>query len=169
MISNSLFIKTHKKCFCDTPELIENYDEAIRDTSQIWHCHHRLETHNSEGIERAIFLTKKELEELDMYYHRPPKELIFLTEHEHKKLHKLGSHHHQYGISMSLEAKAKASKKLKGGKNPRARQVICIETGKIFECAKYAAYSLGLSKSAVLIAIRRHQKCSGYHWEYYTA
>lgn len=167
MISNSLFIKTHKRCFCDAPELIENYEEAIRDTSQIWHCHHRLETHNSDGIERITFLTKKELQALDMYYHRPPKELIFLPEHEHKKLHKLGSHHHQHGVSMSLEAKAKASKKLKGGKNPRARQVICTETGKIFECAAYAAYSLGLSKSAVLAAIKRHQKCGSYHWEYY--
>lgn len=166
MISNSLFIKTHKRCFCDTPELIENYDEAIRDTTQIWHCHHRLETHNSDGIERTTFLSKKELETLGMYYHRPPKELIFLTEQEHKKLHKSGSHHHQYGASVSPETKAKISKKVKGGKNPRAKQVICIETGEIFGCMRDASKSLGLCKGAVQIAIKRNTKSGGYHWAY---
>lgn len=77
-------------CFCRHPELIENYDKAIADTTQTWECHHRLETHNSDGERRSVDLSTKELIALDMYYDRPPEELIFLTKSEHRRLHGLG-------------------------------------------------------------------------------
>lgn len=103
----------YSKCFCRNPELIENYDKAIADTTQIWICHHRLETHTSDGERRLIDLTREELKALDIYYNRPPEELIFLTRGEHNYLH-------HKGMSHSEEAKRKMSERAKGkydGKN----------------------------------------------------
>ena len=62
--------------------LIENYDKAIADDTQTWHCHHRRET---------IF-SKSDLIEIGEYYNRPACELIFLTPLEHHRLHHLGKH-----------------------------------------------------------------------------
>lgn len=31
------------RCYCRHPELIENYEKAIVDTTQTWEVHHRLE------------------------------------------------------------------------------------------------------------------------------
>lgn len=84
--------KPYSRCFCIKPELIENYNKAITDMSQVWDCHHRLETHFSDGTERPknAQLSKEELVALDMYYNRPSEELIFLTTEEHRFLHKKG-------------------------------------------------------------------------------
>ena len=63
--------------------LIENYDKAINDSTQIWRCHHRLEIQD----EGKIIYTSKQLENLGLYYNRPASELIFLTLSEHNYLH----------------------------------------------------------------------------------
>ena len=60
-------------CFCTDLSKVENYDKAISDETQMWHCHHRNER----------FYTKDELIELGLYYNCPPCELIFLTPKEH--------------------------------------------------------------------------------------
>lgn len=60
---------------------IENYDKAISDETQTWHCHHRLE------IQGNIILSYKDLIKENLYYHRPACELIFLTHSEHNHLH----------------------------------------------------------------------------------
>lgn len=80
----------YKNCFCRTPGLIENYEEAIKDAAQVWECHHRLETHNSDGERRPVDLKMEELIALGVYYDRPPEELIFLTPLDHNILHKKG-------------------------------------------------------------------------------
>lgn len=89
-------------CYCTKPELIENYDKAIADTDHMWDCHHRLETHTSDGERRFIDLSQAELITLGIYFDRPPEELIFLTKSEHKSLH------------LSEETKRKLSKMNKG-------------------------------------------------------
>ena len=66
---------------CEDISLIENYNKAIEDKNKVWHCHHRLE------IQDDKIITKQELINLNLYYHRPASELIFLTETEHKSLH----------------------------------------------------------------------------------
>ena len=114
-------------CFCRTPELIENYDKAIADTTQTWQCHHRLETHNSDGERRLVDISKAELIALGMYYDRPPEELIFLTALEHKRLHNIEkpkSEEHKRKIAETLkghtvseETKKKLSE-AKKGKHP---------------------------------------------------
>jgi hypothetical protein len=111
------------KCLCKTPELIENYDKAISDTTQIWECHHRME---------AVY-TRKELIKYGLYYDCEPHQLIFLTRAEHNLLHKKGksfSEEHKKKISeankgkhLSEEAKRKLSEANKGKKiGPRSEE-----------------------------------------------
>lgn len=84
MISNNV-----KRFCCEDISLIENYNEAINDDSQVWSCHHRLETHYSDGRRRSDEkdLLIQDLISLGLYYNRPAKELIFLTNSEHAKVH----------------------------------------------------------------------------------
>jgi hypothetical protein len=87
---NIMIGKIVSKYCCEDISKIENYDKAIVDTNHIWDCHHRLETHNSDGERRLIDLLREELIVLDIYYHRPANELIFLTKSEHHSLHNKG-------------------------------------------------------------------------------
>ena len=88
--------KARKYCKEDI-SLIENYEQAINDNTQKWHCHHRRET----------IYTREGLIEIGEYYHRPACELIFLTKTEHNKIHKtgnkycLGNHHSEKTKKMS--------------------------------------------------------------------
>lgn len=96
-------------CLCRTPELVENYDKAIADTAQTWQCHHRLETHNFDGERRLVDISSAELIALDMYFDRPPEELIFMTALDHKRLHNVGKEVCWKGKHLSEETKAKMS------------------------------------------------------------
>ena len=88
--------------FCIDPSKIEGYDRAISDISDTrYECHHRLETHSSDGIIRSVPLSMDELKALDMYYHRPAEELVILTKREHVQLHHLAEGNNNYS---SLEA-----------------------------------------------------------------
>ena len=78
--------------FCDDIENVENYEIAKADNFVLWDCHHRLETHTSDGDRRLVDITKKELIALDMYYHRPASELIFMPRKNHLSLHNSGKH-----------------------------------------------------------------------------
>ena len=71
------------KYYCKEPEKIENYKKAKKDNFKGWECHHRLETHTSDGERRLIDITAAELKALGMYYNRPAEELIFLTTRGH--------------------------------------------------------------------------------------
>lgn len=68
---------------------IENYDKAIADDTQTWHCHHRDEIRTlPSGM--IIYRSKNELIENGRYYGCPANELIFLTRSEHRRLHTIG-------------------------------------------------------------------------------
>lgn len=82
--------------YCKDFHLIKNYEKAINDDTQTWHCHHILEESGYSG---------KDLMNLGLYYNRPPEELIFLTPFEHKQLH---------GLNMSDETKEKKRKSMMG-------------------------------------------------------
>ena len=69
-----------KKYSCEDLRLIENYELAINDTTQTWHCHHR----------RESIYSAKDLIEIGEYWKRPAAELIFLTHSEHRRLHAKG-------------------------------------------------------------------------------
>lgn len=100
-----------KNYCCEDISLIENYDNAIKDDTQIWCCHHRLETHNLDGSLRKDTLSPKQLNELGLYYNRPASEFIFLTRHEHMKLHMLIS-----------DRKELTSKTFKGKPKPESQR-----------------------------------------------
>ena len=73
--------KKQARRYCkDNINMIENYEQAISDTTQTWHCHHRRET----------IYDAKELMEIGEYYHRPAIELIFLTPHQHMNTYHIG-------------------------------------------------------------------------------
>ena len=76
--------------FSSEIEKIENYENAKKDNFHGWNCHHRLETHNSDGEKRLVQLSPKELKALDMYYNRPADELIYLTVKDHTQVHSKG-------------------------------------------------------------------------------
>ena len=66
--------------------LIENYDKAIADTTQTWHCHHRDEIRTlPSGM--VAYRSQQELKENGRYYNCPANELIFLTREEHNRIH----------------------------------------------------------------------------------
>lgn len=91
-------INAVKSYCCEDISLIENYELAIKDETQTWQCHHKLEIVDGESF------SIKELKERCLYYHRPADELIFLTEKEHKILH---------GINMRKETRKLISDKSK--------------------------------------------------------
>ena len=96
--------------FCDDIENVENYEIAKADNFVLWDCHHRLETHTSDGDRRLVDIPKKELIALDMYYHRPASELILMPRKNHLSLHNSGKH-------LIDETKHKISEARKGKKH----------------------------------------------------
>ena len=120
--------------YCKNYQSIENYEKAKKDNFKGWHCHHRLETHNSDGERRLVDITQKELIALNMYYHRPAEELIFLPRSEHEAFRKgrrhseearkkmseakkgkyIGEKHPMYGKHPSEETRKKLSEAKKG-------------------------------------------------------
>lgn len=95
-------------------ERVENYELALKDNFKGWNCHHRLETHNSDGERRLVDITRKELIALRMYYDRPPEELIFLTVFDHVSLHHKGKSSPRLGKKTPEETKRKISEANRG-------------------------------------------------------
>jgi hypothetical protein len=94
--------------FCrEDLNLIENYDKAIADTTQTWHCHHRDEIRVlPSGM--IVRRSAEELQENGRYYNCPANELIFLPRNEHFKIH--GLHQQKvYGRKHTAETKTKMS------------------------------------------------------------
>ena len=116
-------LKYYKR-YCKYIENVENYEKALADNFKGWDCHHRFETHNSDGERRLVDITTDELIALEMYYDRPASELIFMKHSEHSSLHTKGrttseevkkkqSEAHK-GKHLSEEAKNKVSEFRKG-------------------------------------------------------
>lgn len=109
----------YNKRFCKEPEKIENYEKALEDKFIGWQCHHRLETHTSDGERRLVDITADELQALGMYWNRPASELIFLKISEHRSLHTKGESNHMYGKQGYWKGKPGPNKgKLAGENNP---------------------------------------------------
>lgn len=109
-------MKRNFKYYCKDFEKIENYDKAKKDNFKGWDCHHRLETHTSDGERRLVDITVEELQALGLYFDRPPEELIFLPSSEHISLHKKGKTYFKEKRHTE-EAKKKISEAQKGENN----------------------------------------------------
>ena len=138
-------MRYYLKYYCKDYENIENYEKALADNFKGWDCHHRLETHNSDGGRRLVDLTRDELKALDMYYNRPASELIFMKRSEHQFLHHKGkkrsdeaknkmSEAWDYDRHFNEETKNKMSEAAKGNKNVRGMH--WYNNGKINTIAK---------------------------------
>ena len=98
-------MKHRFEAYCKNYQDIENYDKALADNFKGWQCHHRLETHTSDGERRAVDFTVDELIALGMYLYRPASELIFLKHSEHASLHQKGKHFSEETKKKMSEAK----------------------------------------------------------------
>lgn len=96
-------IKLAKRYCKEDITLIENYSEAISDTTQTWTIHHKGE------ILPCGRYSINDLKKFNLYYHRPASELIFIRSAEHTKLHHLGA-------KRSNETKQRISNGTKGNK-----------------------------------------------------
>lgn len=113
------------KNICKEPTKIENYELAKADSFKGWRCHHRLETHFSDGTLRPANarISMAELIALGMYYDRPPEELIYMRTAEHNSLHHKGK-------TYSKESRMKMSKSHKDNLNDEVRKRISEGTKK---------------------------------------
>ena len=179
----------HFEKYCDEIENVENYDLAKADNFEDWNCHHRLETHNSDGERRLVDISREELLALNMYYHRPASELIFMRITEHTSLHTKGERNPMYGKHHSGETKNKISKAMKGkpsntkgrhwnlseevkrkliNREDLSKKVLCVETGEVFESIKDAQRKTGIFQSGISKACRGKYKTAGkFHWEFF--
>ena len=71
------------KKVCTDFTKVENHDKAFADNYEGWVLHHKL----------GISVSREELIELNLYYNRPPQELFFVTEKEHRGIHNKGMKH----------------------------------------------------------------------------
>ena len=117
------------KRYCKDIEDVENYYKAAADDFKGWHCHHRLETHTSDGERRLVDISMDELKALGMYYNRPAEELIFLTSREHNAFNK-GRPGPNKGKKFSEEARRKMAEAKKGKPSPRKGKKLSEETKK---------------------------------------
>lgn len=145
------------KRYCSSIEQVENYELALKDDFKGWNCHHRLETHNSDGKRRLADISMKELIALGMYYDRPPKELIFLTELEHKHLHNVGKPSNRKGKHHSEEARKKMSESRKGNQNNKGKHHSDETKRKISEANKGKHHSEESKK-------KMSEAQKGKHW-----
>ena len=102
--------KANWNAFCSEPlELVENYQQALADDFEGWCIHHRLEV-QPDGTR----VSRQELKDNGLYFHRPASELVFMRCGEHTTLHMLGnacmkgkqlSEEHRKKLSESLRCK----------------------------------------------------------------
>lgn len=114
-------ISKYIEWFCDDVSHIENYNEAMADDSQVWVCHHRLETHKykdrsrTEWVERDENVSPQILKAFGLYFNRPANELIFMTRSDHTSLHTKGKTNDALkGRKFSEDHKRKISEAHKG-------------------------------------------------------
>ena len=106
-----MFDELRANAYCkDDISLIENYEQAKNDDSEVWVCHHR------DGVKILpsgikVYRTREELKENGRYFHCPANELIFLKPKDHSELHSKGK-------PRSEETKKKISNTLTGRKQP---------------------------------------------------
>lgn len=97
------------KRYCQEYYLIENYDQAIADKTQPWHCHHRFEIDYN--------MSRLELQAMGFYFNRPFDELIFLTPEEHGRMHMEGENNPNYGKEGYWKGKEVSWKGKRSGEN----------------------------------------------------
>ena len=87
--------------YCKEYTQIENYDKAKADNFIGWSCHHKLEIHSDYKNSMLDLIM------MNLYYNRPPEELIFIKTTEHRIMH-----NKVRKLSYSIKSKIGASRKV---------------------------------------------------------
>ena len=181
-------IQNVKSYCCEDFRLIENYELAINDTTQMWECHHR-----GEVLPCGRF-SRDDLKKFGLYYKRPAAELIFLTSTAHRLLHKKGVprgpmseatkkaiSEAKKGIPLSEAHKKAVSDGLKGVPLSEEHKKALSEahSKKILQFTKYGEFirewpsareaerELGIAQSNICCCCNEKRKSAGgYVWKY---
>ena len=150
-----------KNFCCEDLSLIENYDKAIADTTQMWDCHHR-----GEVLPCGRF-SQDDLKKFGLYYKRPASELIFLTHSEHRRLHTKGVPRPDLkGIPLS-----EAHKKAIGEANSK-KILQFTKSGEFireFSSMSEASRQLKINRCSICICCNGKRKSAGgFVWRYAT-
>ena len=149
MISNDVY----KYCGDDV-SLIENYDEAIADSTQTWHCHHRAE------ILPCGAYTTNDLMKFGLYFNRPASELIFLTNHQHTSLHSKN----RVVSDVTRKKISEANKRLHLGTKLLEEHKRKISEGlKGHTCSNYTKQKISSSKKGMTLSQQWRDNLSEYH------
>ena len=140
------------KQYCKNYTEIENYQEAIDDTTEMWICHHIME---------EVF-THEELKRAGWYYSRPATELIFIRESEHNGNPKLHIGIKRKNRNMIGKKYSEEHKKHMSEAQPK-RYIRCVETNKIHYDREWR--KLGYIH-AQMAAQGKRETCKGYHFEF---
>ena len=165
--------ESYKKYCCEDQSLIENYDKAISDTTQIWHCHHR-----GEVLPCGRF-SPNDLNKFGLYFNRPAAELIFLTQTEHNRLHFKGvprgpmSEATKKAISETLKGHSVGEVTKKSISEARSKKVLQLTKAGEFirewPSAMEASHRLGIAQPSICICcLGKRKSASGFVWRYAT-
>ena len=126
--------------YCTDYQNIQNYEDAVKSPLR-YDLHHRREISENKS--------RKQLIAENLYYHRPPEELVFLEHGEHMRLHNAGKH-------PSTETRQRMSNAKKNMSEETKRKMSDAKKGE-------KSYMYGKPKSA-----ETRQKISeakkGLHW-----
>lgn len=155
-----------KQLYCYEISSIENFEKAKADNFKGWDCHHRLETHNSDGERRLVDLSREELIALDMYYGRPASELIFVTRKEHGELHGYLGGGTKKGTKFSEEHKRKISESKKGCEGPNKGKRFSEEWKQKISLAKKGTAPWNKGKHiSEETKMKKSEAIKGKHWK----
>ena len=136
MITNTKILEK----YCKDYKNIENYTEALSSPLK-YDLHHRREISENKS--------KKDLIAENLYYGRPPEELIFLEHKEHVRLH-------QEGKNLSAETRKKMSD---------AKKNMSAETKQKMSEAKKGKHLSAETKQKISEAKKgKAGTCLGKHW-----
>lgn len=85
-------------------------------------------------------------------------------------VHRYGSLAPMFGKKHSDETKKKISESKLGGNNPCSKQVVCLETGVVYDSGAGAERKTGIKRQTILACCNHepHRKTAGgFHWEFY--
>ena len=154
-------VKKVKRYCCEDISNIENYEKAVNDTTQVWECHHRMETHRRNGTKRKFILSRELLKEWGVYYNRPASELIFLTHSEHSALPL--PEEHKRKLSEANKGKPKSEEhKRKIGEGNRGKKLSEDSKLKISEANKGKKLS---EETRRKMSEAKKGKHKGQHWK----
>lgn len=146
------------KSFCkEDITKIENYDKAIADTTQVWHCHHRDEVKVlPSGI--SVIRSRQELKANNRYYNCTANELIFLTPKEHRRLHNIHrSEETRKKLSYSLKGKTHSEdSKRKMSESHKGKKLSVEHRRKLSESHKGNVNNKGKTNSVFSTAFKEH-------------